>query len=215
MFVNSVLVDATDSGSGNLEISVSINGKNIPNYVQNESGARFRVKFVPEQSGIYHVHIKFNAIDIPGKILYSIEEISHTHTLSRSTGSPFTCHVYSSDFTFENYEYASIGQRTAFLIKPKVSSMFNPNLHVDIFSPTGQQIEGKIEAKSSDVYLLRFLPNEIGDYRIVFYNDAEQKTMITKFISHVYDATKIRISDLPSAVPHRLYKFTGKVFVEF
>jgi len=61
------LVDATDSGSGNLEIAVSINDKNIPNYVQNEGGARFRVKFIPDQSGIYYVHIKFNGIDIHGK----------------------------------------------------------------------------------------------------------------------------------------------------
>ncbi|CAF5132220.1 unnamed protein product, partial [Rotaria socialis] len=30
----------------------------------------------------------------------------------------------------------------------------------------------------------------------------------TKFICQVYDATKIRISDLPAAIPHQLYKFT-------
>jgi len=53
-------VDATDSGSGNLEIAVSIDGKNIPYYVQNEGCARFRVKFIPDQSGIHYVHIKFN-----------------------------------------------------------------------------------------------------------------------------------------------------------
>lgn len=60
-------VDATDCGSGNLEIAVSINEKNIPNYVQNEGGARFRVKFVPDQCGTYYVHIKFNGIDLHGK----------------------------------------------------------------------------------------------------------------------------------------------------
>lgn len=118
--------------------------------------------------------------------------------------------MYSTDFTFENYEYAPIGQRTAFAIKPKSNSLFNVNLPVDIFSPSGQRMDGKIEEKSTDHYLLRFLPNEIGDYRIVFYNDPERQKLITKFISHVYDASKLRISDLPSAVPHRLYKFTGK-----
>ena len=67
-----ILVDATDSGSGNLEIAVSINDKNIPNYVQNEGGARFRVKFTPDQSGMYHIQIKFNGIDIHGKSPVSI-----------------------------------------------------------------------------------------------------------------------------------------------
>ncbi len=61
------LVDAADSGSGNLEISVSINEQNIPNYVQNEGGARFRVKFTPVQTGVYYIQIKFNGIDIHGK----------------------------------------------------------------------------------------------------------------------------------------------------
>lgn len=66
------LVDATDCGSGNLEIAVSIDEKNIPNYVQNEGGARFRVKFIPDQSGIHYVHIKFNGIDIHGKLIIKI-----------------------------------------------------------------------------------------------------------------------------------------------
>ncbi len=67
IFDDEYLVDATDSGSGNLEIAISRDGKNIPNYVQNEGGARFRIKFVPDQSLTHHVQIKFNGIEIPGK----------------------------------------------------------------------------------------------------------------------------------------------------
>ena len=62
------LVDANDAGSGNLEIAISREGKNIPNYVENEGGARFRIKFIPDHSSIHHVQIKFNGIDIPSKI---------------------------------------------------------------------------------------------------------------------------------------------------
>jgi hypothetical protein len=46
---------------------VSSNDKNIPNSVQNEDGTRFRVKFIPQQVTIHHVHVKFNGMDIPGK----------------------------------------------------------------------------------------------------------------------------------------------------
>ncbi len=67
IFYMKYLVDATNSGSGNLEIAISRNGKNIPNYVQNEGGARFRIKFIPDQSSIHHVSIKFNGIEIHGK----------------------------------------------------------------------------------------------------------------------------------------------------
>ncbi|CAF1615421.1 unnamed protein product, partial [Adineta ricciae] len=182
------IIDATDSGSGNLEIAVSINDKNIPNYVQNEGGARFRVKFTPDQSGMYHIHIKFNGIDIHG--------------------SPFTCNVFSSDFIFENYEYAPINKRTAFVLKPKANSVLNPNLYINVISPSGHECEGKIEEKSPNLYTVRFIPNEIGDHQIIFYSDKDKKFLITKFISQVFDASKIRISDLPPAVPHRPYKFT-------
>ncbi len=104
-----------------------------------------------------------------------------------------------------------MNKRTSFIIKPKLDSIFNPNILVDIITPSGKRIEGKIEEKSTNIYVLRFLPNEIGDHRIIFYNDKEKKSILTKFISQVYDAKKIRVSDLPSAVPHRLYKFTSKV----
>jgi hypothetical protein len=53
-------------------------------------------------------------------------------------------------------------------------------------------------------YKIDFLPNEIGDHEIRFSDDE------TKFICQVYDTSKITISDLPSAVLHQLYKFTGK-----
>lgn len=61
------LVDAADAGAGSLEIAISRNGKNIPNYVQNEGIARFRIKFIPDQPCMHQVQIKFNNIDIQGR----------------------------------------------------------------------------------------------------------------------------------------------------
>jgi hypothetical protein len=94
-----------------------------------------------------------------------------------------------------------------------MNTIFNPNIHVDIITPSNNRIEGKIEEKSENIYAIRFIPNEIGDHRIIFYNDKDKKLIITKFISQIYDATKIRLSDLPPAIPHRLYKFTSKVIL--
>lgn len=71
------LVDATDSGSGNLEIAISKDGRNIPNQVLNEGGARFRIKFNPSQAALHHVQIKFNGIEVPGKTISN--ETVHSH----------------------------------------------------------------------------------------------------------------------------------------
>ena len=65
------LVDAANSGSGNLEIAISRDGKNIPNTVQNQGGVRFRITFTPDQACVHHIRIKFNGIDIPGKTKFS------------------------------------------------------------------------------------------------------------------------------------------------
>lgn len=127
-------------------------------------------------------------------------------------GSPFVCNVYSSEFIFENYEYASINKRTSFLIKPKLSSILNPNIHIDIITPSGKQIKGKIEKISINSYSIDFIPKEIGDHEIRFYNDEEKKLITNKFICQVYDINKIHLSDLPLAITHQPYKFTSKNF---
>ncbi|CAF3819425.1 unnamed protein product [Rotaria sordida] len=180
------MIDATDAGAGSLEIAVSRDGKNIPNYVQNEGNTFFRIQFIPDQPCMHQVQMKFNGIDIQG--------------------SPFQCNVFSSDFIFENYEYAAINKRTVFLIKPKL--YFNPNIHVNIITPMGNKIKGKIEKNFMNSYMMDFIPNEIGKHEIIFYDNEEKKLIMTIFICQVYDISKIRISDLPLAIIHQLYKFT-------
>lgn len=80
---------------------------------------------------------------------------------------------------------------------------------MNIINPSGKEIESKIEEKSSNIYAIKYIPNEIGNHKIIFYNDKDKKEILMKFICQVYDASKIRVSDLPSATPHRLYKFTS------
>ena len=201
------LVDATDSGSGNLEIAISKDGRNIPNQVSNEGGARFRIKFLPNQPAIHHVQIKFNGIEVPGKS--QNDEEYRFASPSSFIGSPVLCHVYSTDFTFENYEYAPIHKQTSFLIKPRSESMFNRNIHIDILSPLGQKI---LRRMSSNAYI-DFIPNEIGPHEIRFYHIEDKRILLAKFICQVYDISKIRISDLPLAIAHQRYQFTSNHFL--
>ncbi|CAF3304172.1 unnamed protein product, partial [Rotaria sp. Silwood2] len=99
--------------------------------------------------------------------------------------SPFQCNVFSNEFIFENYEYAPINKRTLFLIKSKLN--FNSNIHVDIITPSGNEIKGTIEKISTNSYTIDFIPHEIGEHEIKFYDNEEKKLMIKKFICQVYD----------------------------
>lgn len=188
---------------------MSSNEKNIPNTVQNEGGTRFRVKFIPNHATIHDVNVKFNGNNIPGKRRREDESNSNSFVLVR-LGSPFQCHVFPSDFSFENYEYASIHKRTSFLIKPKLNSPFKSQISFDIISPSGDRLDGDIEEKSSNVFALHCVPTEIGDHEILFYRDESKQMPMMKFLCQVYDASQIHVGDLRPAIPNQPYKFTGE-----
>ncbi|GMT03056.1 hypothetical protein PENTCL1PPCAC_25230, partial [Pristionchus entomophagus] len=66
-------IDAANAGAGNMEIIVSVDKKNVPNFVQSEGQARFRVSFTPQEERPHQISVKFNSVPV--------------------TGSPMTCEV--------------------------------------------------------------------------------------------------------------------------
>ena len=62
----SFLIDAGKAGAGNMEIIVSVDGRNVPNYVQAESQAKFKVSFTPQEPKDHIISVKFNGIPVPG-----------------------------------------------------------------------------------------------------------------------------------------------------
>ena len=59
-------VDASQAGEGNLEITISARGQNIPTQVTPQGNARFSVGFVPYEACEYHINIAFNKRTVPG-----------------------------------------------------------------------------------------------------------------------------------------------------
>lgn len=59
-------VDASQSGEGNLEITISARGVNIPTQVQPQGNARFLVSFVPLEPTQHIISIHFNQEAVPG-----------------------------------------------------------------------------------------------------------------------------------------------------
>lgn len=62
-------VDASAAGAGNLEIIVSANEINVPNFVKQEQSARFSVSFTPQVVDTHMISVKFNGDVVPGKLL--------------------------------------------------------------------------------------------------------------------------------------------------
>lgn len=68
----SFIIDASKSGAGNMEIVVSVDDRNVPNFVQAEGQARFKVSFTPQEAKNHVISVKFNGEPIPGK--YSVSQ---------------------------------------------------------------------------------------------------------------------------------------------
>ena len=49
-----------------MEIIVSVNGQNVPNFVQAEGSARFKVNFTPTVGDVHVISVKFNRETVPG-----------------------------------------------------------------------------------------------------------------------------------------------------
>jgi len=62
-----VSVDASQAGEGNLEITISARGHNIPTQVHPQGNARFAVSFIPIEPTDHVISINFNKESVPGK----------------------------------------------------------------------------------------------------------------------------------------------------
>jgi filamin len=58
-------IDASQAGSGNLEIRVSSKTRNVPNHPQSEANAKIRVSFTPTEPVDHTIDVKFNGISVP------------------------------------------------------------------------------------------------------------------------------------------------------
>lgn len=59
-------IDASQAGSGNLEIRVSSKTRNVPNHPQSEANAKIRVHFTPTEAVDHTIDVKFNGLPVPG-----------------------------------------------------------------------------------------------------------------------------------------------------
>lgn len=80
-------IDAGQAGAGNLEIIVSVNNRNVPNYVQSEGNARFRVNFTANESSTHRVSVKFNGHPVPGSPFQVQIQSAAVSDLTGSSGS--------------------------------------------------------------------------------------------------------------------------------
>ncbi|KAB7497586.1 Filamin-A [Armadillidium nasatum] len=181
-------IDASQAGAGNLEIIVSVNGKNVPNYVQSEGHARFRVNFKPKEAANHTLSVKFNGEPVPG--------------------SPFQCSVTDSSHvvvTGPGIKMAPLAKATSFTIDPRGTEVSDCIIHVT--SPSGARVPVRLNDELPKKLTAEFQPLEVGPHTINVYVDGEAVSG-SPFTCNIYDVTKVNVSGLENTKVNRPVTFT-------
>ncbi|XP_011501590.1 PREDICTED: filamin-A [Ceratosolen solmsi marchali] len=179
-------INASQAGAGNLEIIVAINGKNVPNFVQSEGNAKFRVNFKPQEAALHSLSVRFNGEPVPG--------------------SPFTCQVLGLGQTLisgHNLKMAAVKLPITFTVDPQT-----PSSKCDVIVTPPSNIALPITIEPLDLkYKITFTPTEVGRHNISILVDSEP-IKGSPFACNVYDVTKVHVSGLSEALLGQATTFT-------
>ncbi|KAK0179966.1 hypothetical protein PV327_005658 [Microctonus hyperodae] len=170
-------INASQAGAGNLEIIVAVNGKNVPNYVQSEGNAKFRVNFKPQEAAIHSLSVRFNGEPVPG--------------------SPFSCKVVGAGqaiITGNNLKMGAVKQLIAFTVDPQAPST---NCDVIVTPPSNIALPITIEPIDGK-YNISFTSMEVGRHNVSILVDGEA-IKGSPFACNIYDVTKVHVSGLTEA----------------
>ncbi|XP_043676744.1 filamin-A isoform X1 [Vespula pensylvanica] len=179
-------INASQAGAGNLEIIVAVNGKNVPNYVQSEGNAKFRVNFKPQEAAVHSLSVRFNGEPVPG--------------------SPFSCKVVGAGqavITGNNLKMGAVKRLISFTVDPQAPST---NCDVIVTPPSNVALPITIEPIDGK-YSVSFVPTEVGRHNIGILVDGEP-IKGSPFACNIYDVTKVHVSGLTEALLGQATTFT-------
>jgi len=169
-------INASEAGAGNLEIIVAVNGCNVPNYVQSEGNAKFRVNFKPKEAAPHSLSVRFNGEPIPG--------------------SPFTCEVYERGEVLVSgpgVKMCCAGMSTSLQIASLEQS------DVRVTSSNGHRLPVRMD-KDTDkgITTAMYTPVEVGRHTVAVEIDGHP-VKGSPFYCNVYNVNNIKVTGLGPA----------------
>ncbi|KAI1285885.1 Filamin-A [Halotydeus destructor] len=167
-------IDASQAGAGNLEIIVSVNGRNVPNYVQSEGNAKFRVNFKPTEVNSHTVSVKFNGEPVPGSP-YVVNITDNAQTVMTGQSLKMAPLLKKLEFTIENKSDAK-------------------ECKVVVTSPSNKKVKASI-VNSGSAFNISFVPVEVGPHQVVVLLDGVVLSGCP-VSCNVYDVSKVKVANL-------------------
>lgn len=170
-------INASQAGAGNLEIIVAVNGKNVPNFVQSEGNARFKVNFKPTEAANHSLSVRFNGLAVPG--------------------SPFSCHIAPAPVSLTKASASGEALRQAAINCDNIFELdgfdtVEPQVYVT--SPSGENVPCRLSLRD-DVYIATFRPGTVGRH-LISATANDQHIQGSPFSCNVFDVSRVSISGL-------------------
>ena len=170
-------INASQAGAGNLEIIVAVSGRNVPNFVQSEGNARFKVNFKPAEAAVHTISVRFNGISVPG--------------------SPFSCNIAPGNLQCRIAVSGSGVGVTSVKKKAEIKAEKYNGIEPEVIvtNPMGAIVDCKKVADGNFV-IYNFQPENVGRHSVsVFISD--QHVLGSPFSCNVYDVAKVKVTGLP------------------
>lgn len=169
-------IDASQAGAGNLEIIVSVNGKNVPNYVQSEGNAKFKVNFKPQEVAPHLLSVKFNNEPVPN--------------------SPFECRIIDSQqlsVSGPGVKMSPVGKPASIVVDSLAGSC--EDCSVKVHTPGGDVLPLSTVNLSASKLEAEYTPTEVGAHHIHVGMDG-QPVIGSPFTCNVYDVGRVAVTGI-------------------
>ncbi|XP_043645284.1 filamin-A isoform X2 [Drosophila teissieri] len=179
-------VDAGDAGEGNLEITISAKGQNIPTQVHPQGSARFSVSFVPTESCEHTINVSFNKMPVPGCPI-TVGISGGVAGPQVSLGGPGPVH-----------------QTNSFVINHNGGRL--EDIEVNVEGPAGQSVPAQVHQSADGVFKAEFVPRVVGEHRVnVTVNGLP--TAGSPYAAKVYDVSAIKVKNVSSGTVGKAVTF--------
>jgi filamin len=183
---------------------LKVNGKNVPNYVQSEGNAKFRVNFKPQEAGTFLLSVKFNNVNVPSSPFSCL--VTGSRSLSVRGAGIQLCPVgHETSFVLEQLveqngisENHQVSEKVrSDFVQTKVASPQHA-LDVTIVAPSGLEVPFRLSkatagGASAEV---SYTPQEVGPHVVRVLQDGNPVDG-SPFTCNVYDAGMIQVTGLP------------------
>lgn len=195
-------IDAARAGAGNMEIIVSVDNRNVPNFVQAEGQAKFKVSFTPQEAKEHVISVRFNGVSVPGSPMRCMVESAPPTTIlapSVSTGLTGSAPeiVPEKSSLAKDLKNAQVGQKRGFTIASPGGRAAECN--VVVIDPNGGPLPVRCYRQQDDSYWVEFTPEQTGTHNVeVTFGDVPVPG--SPFRCEVVDPKKVRVRGLTDAL---------------